>query len=254
MARGATKMVLEKLRGAMDVLLDPLSRALVRVNPNHFSFLSLIFGAAAGAAYVLAESWVPGGEGAHYPWMLLTAFTLIILNSIADSLDGRVARLAGRTTDLGDFLDHTYDRLSDIAILSGIALSGYCDPIFGLFAVVSVLLSSYMGTQAQAVGVGRDYSGIMGRADRMVLLLVATAAQFLMEVIWGTRGFDLGRMLGHEVTLLGILMAIMLVGGIFTTLQRGLQTQHLLSVRDREREGRTDVRGRERRPRPPRKA
>jgi archaetidylinositol phosphate synthase len=228
-------MVLEKLRGVMDLLMDPLARLLVRVDPNLFSFWSLLFGIGAGAAYIFSDGWVPRGDGSEYPWLLLAAFFLMVLNSIADSLDGRVARLAGRTTDLGDFLDHTYDRLSDIAILSGISLSGYCDPIFGLFAVVSVLLSSYMGTQAQAVGVGRDYSGIMGRPDRMFLLLLATAAQFLMQAIWGVRGFDMGGFLGHEVTLLGILMAIMLIGGISTTMQRGMQTQHLLAMRDRER-------------------
>lgn len=227
-------MVLEKLRGFMDLLLNPLARLMIKFNPNMFSFLSLLFGIGAGAAFAFSQSWVPGDTG-EYPWLLLAAFILIVLNSIADSLDGRVARLAGRTTDLGDFLDHTYDRLSDIAMLSGISLSGYCHPIFGLFAVVSVLLSSYMGTQAQAVGVGRDYSGIMGRVDRMVLLLVATAAQFTMQAVWGVKGWDMGRLFGHEVTLLGILMAVMLFGGIFTTLQRGLQTQHELAKRDRQK-------------------
>jgi archaetidylinositol phosphate synthase len=244
-------MVLEKMRGGWDMVMDPITRLLVGVNPNHFSFLSLVFAVAAGITYALSGYWVPHGSGVEYPWLLLFAFTLLILNSMADSLDGRVARLAGRTSDLGDFLDHTYDRLSDIAILVGISLSGFCHPIFGLMTVISVLLSSYMGTQAQAVGIGRDYSGIMGRVDRMVLLLVATALQFLLQAFWGRRGFDLGDTLGHDVSLLGILMAVMLVGGIFTTLQRGLQAQHLLTIRDEEN-ARKDAllrrRGRSRRP------
>ena len=36
----------------------------------------------------------------------------------------------------------------------------------GVFALTGVLMSSYLGTQAQAVGVGRYYGGILGRADR----------------------------------------------------------------------------------------
>ncbi len=42
----------------------------------------------------------------------------------------------------------------------------------GVFALTGVLMSSYLGTQAQAVGVGRVYGGILGRADRLLLLII----------------------------------------------------------------------------------
>jgi len=42
----------------------------------------------------------------------------------------------------------------------------------GVFALTGVLMSSYLGTQAQAVGVGRFYGGLLGRADRLVLIMV----------------------------------------------------------------------------------
>ena len=42
----------------------------------------------------------------------------------------------------------------------------------GVLGLTGVLMSSYMGTQAQAVGVGRFYGGLLGRADRLVLLIV----------------------------------------------------------------------------------
>jgi archaetidylinositol phosphate synthase len=42
------------------------------------------------------------------------------------------------------------------------------------------MLTSYMGTQAQALGVGRDYSGVLGRADRLVLLLFAPLIQYVI--------------------------------------------------------------------------
>ncbi len=37
-------------------------------------------------------------------------------------------------------------------------------------------MSSYLGTQAQAVGVGRYYGGVLGRADRLVLIMLAGIA------------------------------------------------------------------------------
>jgi archaetidylinositol phosphate synthase len=42
----------------------------------------------------------------------------------------------------------------------------------GVLALTGVLMSSYLGTQAQAVGVGRVYAGVLGRADRLVLIMV----------------------------------------------------------------------------------
>ncbi len=38
----------------------------------------------------------------------------------------------------------------------------------GVFALTGVLMASYLGTQAQAVGVGRYYGGLLGRSDRSV--------------------------------------------------------------------------------------
>ena len=54
--------------------------------------------------------------------------------------------------------------------------------IFGLFAVIGVLLASYMGTQAQALGLGREYRGILGRADRIAVLVIVSIVQYLMEL------------------------------------------------------------------------
>ncbi|MDG6223970.1 MAG: CDP-alcohol phosphatidyltransferase family protein [Candidatus Thermoplasmatota archaeon] len=217
-------MVLEMLRTPFGKLLDPLVLLFRNVHPNVFSVLSLVFSIVAGVLYGSSNRWAPSASGMELPFLLLIAAIFVILNSIADSLDGRIARFSNRASKLGDFLDHSFDRLSDIAILAGIAFSGFCDTTFGLLTVVSVLLSSYMGTQAQAVNVGRDYSGIMGRADRMVLLLFASAMQFLVIAGWGAEGWDPLGVLGHRISVLEMLMGIMLIGGIFTTFQRGYQT------------------------------
>jgi archaetidylinositol phosphate synthase len=191
----------------------------------------LVFAVLAGVLYWSSGLWVPEGR---YPWLLLGALAMVGLNSIADSLDGAIARRSGRTTAVGDFLDHTFDRFSDILILTGIALSSYCNVIFGLTTVIFVLLSSYMGTQAQALGCGRNYSGVMGRADRMVLLLIITPIQFLVGAIWGVKGADIG--IGYRIVPMEVLMGIMLVGGILTTLSRGTDT--LLELRRRDAQDR----------------
>jgi archaetidylinositol phosphate synthase len=220
-------MVLDLLRKEMELVLRPLTGLLSAFPPDLFTMLSLVFAIAAGVLYWASGLWVPEGR---YPWLLLGALAMVGLNSIADSLDGSIARRTGRTTAAGDFLDHTFDRFSDILILAGIALSSYCNVIFGLTTVIFVLLSSYMGTQAQALGCGRNYSGVMGRADRMVLLLIITPVQFLVGAIWGVKGADIG--IGYRIVPMEVLMGIMLVGGILTTLSRGTDT--LIELRRRD--------------------
>jgi archaetidylinositol phosphate synthase len=216
-------MVLEKYRKKLDLFFDPLTRILSRVHPDVFSALSFVFAVIAGLFYWLSDLWITDGPYGSYPWMILLALVFIGFNSIADTLDGRIARYTGKESKVGDFLDHTFDRLSDIAILIGIALSPYCNTIFGLVAVVLVLMSSYMGTQAQALGCGRNYKGIMGRADRMVLLLFITIFQFLVVAGWGVNGIWI-EPIGIRIVPLEVAMIIMLIGGVLTTITRALDT------------------------------
>src|SRR2546430_14514327 len=65
-------------------------------------------------------------------------------------------------------------------MLGGVAFNAmYCHLEVGMLALLGVLLTSYMGTQAQAVGQGRAYGGILGRADRLVLLFLGGLIQWL---------------------------------------------------------------------------
>ena len=112
--------------------------------------------------------------------LLPLASALVITSGFFDALDGKVARLTGRTSKRGDLLDHILDRYSDVVMIGAIAVSAWCNPYIGLLALTGVLLTSYMGTQAQAVGAGRLYSGLLGRADRLVLLCLAPLLEMVL--------------------------------------------------------------------------
>ena len=141
-------MVLDAYRHVADAILDPMARGLRSVSPDALSWTALGFAAAAGVALYR------GGAT-----LLLLGTLFVFLNALFDALDGKVAKLTGRASRRGDFLDHVLDRYADVLILGGIALSGYCPLWLGLLALLGVLLTSYMGTQAQAVGIGRQYGG-----------------------------------------------------------------------------------------------
>jgi len=78
----------------------------------------------------------------------------------------------------------------------------------GVFALTGVLMSSYLGTQAQAVGVGRYYGGILGRADRLVMIMVVGIVGLLVPMSW------------YGLTWMGWMLVLFGVFGHITAFQR----------------------------------
>ncbi|MDP7255588.1 MAG: CDP-alcohol phosphatidyltransferase family protein [Candidatus Poseidoniia archaeon] len=161
-------MVADNFREIGTRLLTPLARSFP-LDPMGISLLSLATAVGAGYSFSQAE--------AGSVWLLFAA-GLVFLTALLDALDGIVARIRDLTSKRGDLVDHTLDRVADVIILGGIALGPLVNERAGFAALLGVLLLSYMGTQAQAVGAGRVYSGLLGRADRLVLLMAVPVIQF----------------------------------------------------------------------------
>jgi len=158
-------MVLERYRAGWETTLHPAARTAQRlgITPNFVTITSFVFALAAALLFAFAA---PGRE-----WLLFAGGAAVAVNAILDGLDGRLARLTNTSSKRGDYLDHVVDRYSDAAILVGLAVSPMGSLAWGLAAVVGTFLTSYMGTQAQALGLGRNYAGWLGRADRLVILI-----------------------------------------------------------------------------------
>jgi len=207
-------LVLESRRAFADRALLPLAERLRTVSPNALSWAAFLVAAGAGFAFFLAT-----------PVFLLVAILLVFLNALLDALDGKVAKITGKTSARGDFLDHVLDRYADVLMVGGIALGAYGNVLVGLFALLGVLLASYMGTQAQAVGLGRAYGGLMGRADRLVLIFFAAWIQLLADPLG--RGFGVG---GISFTPLTWLLLVLAVLGQFTAIQRAIASWRRLGA------------------------
>jgi len=182
---------------------------MIRVNPNAVSWAGFLAAAGAGISFYV------GGGG-----FLGLALLLILVNSYLDALDGKIAKLAGKASARGDFLDHVLDRYADVLMLGGISFNAmYCRLPIGTLALLGVLLTSYMGTQAQAVGQGRAYGGVLGRADRLVLLFVGGLIQWFVAPSGGV-------VAGAGVLMFGPLewfMVLFAVLGNVTAVQRAVK-------------------------------
>ena len=204
-------MVLDKKRDTVDPVLSFVARRFSKINPDVLTWIALLFAFFAGIFFYFSS---PKSELVDY--YLFFAALFVFLNGLFDAVDGKVAKITHKTSLRGDFLDHALDRYADVFMVGGLALSTWCSPSIGLLAVIGMLLTSYMGTQSQAIGYKRDYSGILGRADRLVLLMITPIIQHIL-LRYNILGF-------LDLTLLEWVLVYFAVMGNITAIQRFIST------------------------------
>jgi len=155
------------------------TRGCVRlgVHPDTISYLSIV--AAVFAAVCFWKS------GTH-PLLLLFAPGFCYLRLWFNMLDGMVALASGKASWRGEILNDLPDRVSDVLIFAGVAHSGWMNPIFGYWAAIFALLTAYVGMFGQAVGVHREFSGLMSKPWRMVVLQIG--AWITLACLWWNTG------------------------------------------------------------------
>ena len=162
-------MVLANYRTLADKILEPIAMKLRGISPAAVSWLAMIFAILTGYAFYTGNNE-----------FLLLASLFVFLSGFFDALDGALARVSQLASKRGDLLDHILDRYADVFIIGGLMYSPWVRDWLGFFAIIGVLLLSYMGTQAHAVVGKRDYSGYLGRATRLIILTLAPLAHYFL--------------------------------------------------------------------------
>lgn len=158
-----------RLRGVEDELVR------LGVRADALTVAAVMVAAAAGTA-------IAAGALLDAPLLWLAVPPLALVRIALNALDGSVARRTGTARPFGAALNETCDRLSDIAIVAPLAFVAGAPP--ALAATTAMLLASFIGVLAQAVGGARDYGGPMGKADRMLVVGLAAAVAPVAPVAW----------------------------------------------------------------------
>jgi CDP-diacylglycerol--glycerol-3-phosphate 3-phosphatidyltransferase len=190
--------MLRGLRAGLNRLFTPVADVLLRwgVSPDAVTIVGTI-GVAVGALWLLPLGHLLAGT------LVITAFVF------SDSLDGVMARRAGRASSWGAFLDSTLDRVADAAVFGGLVLYFVLrtgDHLGAGLAVACLALGAlvpYARARAESLGMTASV-GIAERADRLVAVLVAT---FLVG-------------LGLPRTVLVVVLALLAVASAVTVAQR----------------------------------
>ena len=163
--------MLTKLKKKVQQLLSTEARVAhnVGLTPNIISAAGIVLSVFASVAYAM---------GLGQPLMLLVAILLLLTSGFCDTLDGVLARNFQQATVFGGFLDSLLDRYADAIVYSGIIIGGLCDVSWGLAALAGSMLVSYSRARAEAAGIKMESVGLAERAERMLILAVASIAAF----------------------------------------------------------------------------
>lgn len=169
------------------------------LSPNSLTILGFLLNFPA--AFILAQgqtwSWIVGG-------------LLILFAGAFDMLDGAVARVTGKSSKFGAFLDSNFDRLSEVVVFLGLILyyrSGpntdqYYGSVLVYVAITGSLMVSYTKARAEGLGMECKGVGLLPRPERVLLV----AAGCLLSPVW-------------DLSLIVVLW-VLAIGTNFTAAQR----------------------------------
>jgi len=163
------------------------------IGPDHLTALGLAAQLGAGACYMLA---------ARNRYALLGVIVCLFLNWLGDSLDGTLARVRQQLRPrYGFYVDHMVDSFGALALMGGLALSGYMHPAIAIGLLVAFLMlsiQSYLATHV--LGEFRLSFWRFGPTELRILLAVGNLAlpwKPQVHFLGGNyRLFDLGGVIG----------------------------------------------------------
>jgi CDP-diacylglycerol---glycerol-3-phosphate 3-phosphatidyltransferase len=151
-------------RGLGKYFTEPIVTVLVKTHltPNAVTCLGLLITIAAAVLISLNQAFAAG--------------FVVLFAGLFDMLDGALARRTNNVTKFGGVLDSTLDRLSEAAVLIGIAVlyanrhSTWGVALAGI-TLISSQLVSYIRAKAEALNINCEI-GIFTRPERVVILSV----------------------------------------------------------------------------------
>jgi phosphatidylglycerophosphate synthase len=182
----------------------PEKRALIwlaertpqRIGPDHLTVLGLMAQIGAGICYAMSSI---------NRYALLGVIACLAVNWLGDSLDGTLARVRQQQRPrYGFYVDHMVDSFGALALMGGLALSGYMDPWIAIGLLIAFLMlsiQSYLATHA--LGEFRISFWRFGPTELRLLLAIGNLA-----LLWR----PMAHLLGHQYRLFDVGGAIGLAG------------------------------------------
>ena len=216
--RGHYNRAMHLWRDRLDRWLSPVARR-TPFSPNAISVAALLFNVIAAVS--LFERWFLIAIVFRAGWLathdLEKSFggrkVFIAIGGLSDALDGIVARVQGKESRFGDFLDHCLDRISDTLIAAGWLMGNSVRQPVAVAAIIAIMMNGYIGTQIEATYRERNYDSV-GRGEFVLALIVfPIVSSILFRNGWDTWRFA-------ALTIAEWLAVLLIVFAIFGIAQR----------------------------------
>ena len=160
------------------------------IRPDHLTLVGFLSQVMTGVSYAIARSSQLGLTG---------AIVFLVLNWFGDSMDGTLARVRQQQRPrYGFYVDHILDSIGAVALMLGLAVSGYMNPAIAIGLLITFLLlsiQSYLATYA--LGEFRMSFWSFGPTEiRLLLILGNLAVLRWPTVLGGYELFDVGGAIG----------------------------------------------------------
>ena len=155
--------MLNNLRETLKPALEKIGKgfASTGLSPNFWTSVGLGFALLSAVIY---------GLGMEFG--LIIGGVLLLVSGFFDMVDGQVARVTGKTSKKGSYLDSMFDKIAEVAIFLGILVGGYAEPYLVFLAITLSLLVSYARAKSDAINVKLQGVGIGERAERLLVIAI----------------------------------------------------------------------------------
>jgi len=162
--------MLNNLRNMLQPILEKIGKvfASTGLSPNFWTGLGLLFAILSAIIY-----------GLNIEFGVIFGGLLLLASGFFDVVDGQVARLTGKTSKTGSYLDSMFDKISEVVIFFGILLGGYVQPSVVMLAITLSLLVSYARAKSDALNIKMQGVGIGERAERLLVIAIIGIVGFI---------------------------------------------------------------------------
>ena len=162
--------MLNNLRESLKPALEKMGKgfASTGLSPNFWTTVGLVFAIASAFAY-----------GFDIEYGLIIGGILLLVSGFFDMVDGQVARVTGKTSKKGGYLDSMFDKIAETAIFLGILIGGHAEPYLVLLAITLSLLVSYARAKSDALNIKLQGVGIGERAERLLVIAIVGIIGFM---------------------------------------------------------------------------
>ncbi len=176
------------------IVINPVIQTMARIGitPNIVTAIGFLGNIGATALFVISALMVNRGEPVEAMTMIGWGGATILFAGLFDMMDGRLARVSGKSSAFGALWDSTLDRYSEMVSLFGVStvfvyFGWFWTGIVTYVAILGSVMVSYVRARAEGLGIECKV-GLLQRPERVVITALSAIVSGVTANLWWMAG------------------------------------------------------------------